>query len=136
MIVLVLSMHAADTYSPFGNWYYVDREPAGLATKIVFGVYQSFLQAFFMALLFLVAGYFSAAAYDRKGFAPFVRDARRASDCQGRAADGAGDDRKLRRLRPHPAQIAAARDRLARFKAHAARCAGSGCLVSRPLTSG
>lgn len=74
MIVLVLSMHAADTYSPFGNWYYVDREPAGLATKIVFGVYQSFLQAFFMALLFLVAGYFSAAAYDRKGFAPFVRD--------------------------------------------------------------
>jgi len=74
MIVLVLSMHAADTYSPFGNWYYVDRGPAGLPTKIFFGVYQSFLQAFFMALLFFVAGYFSAAAYDRKGFAPFVRD--------------------------------------------------------------
>jgi hypothetical protein len=67
-------MHAADTYSPFGNWYYVDRRPAGLGTEIVFGVYQSFLQAFFMALLFLVAGYFSAAAYDRKGFGPFVRD--------------------------------------------------------------
>src|SRR5215468_9030133 len=74
MIVLVLSMHASDTYSPFGSWYYVDRAPAGLGTKIVFGVYQSFLQAFFMALLFFVAGYFSAAAYDRKGFAPFVRD--------------------------------------------------------------
>jgi fucose 4-O-acetylase-like acetyltransferase len=74
MIVLVLSMHAADTYSPFGNWYYVDRGPAGLGTKIFFGVYQSFLQAFFMALLFFVAGYFSAASYDRKGFAPFVRD--------------------------------------------------------------
>ena len=74
MIVLVLSMHAADTYSPFGNWYYVDRRPAELATEIFFGIYQSFLQAFFMALLFLVAGYFSAAAYDRKGFAPFVRD--------------------------------------------------------------
>jgi glucan biosynthesis protein C len=68
MIVLVLSMHAADTYSPFGNWYYVDRQPTGLGTKIFFGVYQSFLQAFFMALLFFVAGYFSAAAYDRKGF--------------------------------------------------------------------
>jgi hypothetical protein len=74
MIVLVLSMHAADTYSPFGNWYYVDRGPAGLGTKIFFGVYQSFLQAFFMALLFFVAGYFSAAAFDRKGFAPFARD--------------------------------------------------------------
>ncbi len=74
MIVLVLSMHAADTYSPFGNWYYVDRRPASLGTEIFFGVYQSFLQAFFMALLFLVAGYFSAAAYDRKGLVPFLRD--------------------------------------------------------------
>ena len=74
MIVLVLSMHAVDTYSPFGNWYYVDRQPTGLATKLIFGVYQSFLQAFFMALLFFVAGYFSVGAFDRKGFAPFVRD--------------------------------------------------------------
>ena len=74
MIILVLSMHATDTYSPFGNWYYVDRQATSLSTKLFFGVYQSFLQAFFMAVLFFVAGYFSAAAYDRKGFAPFVRD--------------------------------------------------------------
>ena len=74
MIVLVLSMHACDTYSPFGNWYYVDRQPTGLGTKIFFGAYQSFLQAFFMAVLFFIAGYFSAAAYDRKTFSQFVRD--------------------------------------------------------------
>jgi len=74
MVILVLSMHACDTYSPFGNWYYVDRQPTGLGTKLLFGVYQSFLQAFFMAVLFFIAGHFSAAAYDRKGFAPFVRD--------------------------------------------------------------
>jgi glucans biosynthesis protein C len=74
MIILVLSMHACDTYSPFGNWYYVDRPESGLATKLFFGVYQSFLQAFFMAALFFIAGYFSAAAFDRKGFATFVRD--------------------------------------------------------------
>jgi peptidoglycan/LPS O-acetylase OafA/YrhL len=74
MIILVLSMHACDTYSPFGNWYYVDRRPTGLGAALFFGVYQSFLQAFFMALLFFIAGYFSAAACDRKGFAPFVRD--------------------------------------------------------------
>ena len=74
MIILVLSMHAADTYSPFGNWYYVDRQPSGLATKLFFGVYQSFLQAFFMAALFFIAGYFSAAAFDRKGLATFARD--------------------------------------------------------------
>jgi glucans biosynthesis protein C len=74
MIVLVLSMHACDTYSPFGNWYYVDRQKAGLGTTLFFGVYQSFLQAFFMAVLFFIAGYFSAAAYDRKGFSRFLRD--------------------------------------------------------------
>src|ERR1700761_4456163 len=72
MIILVLSMHASDTYSPFGNWYYVDRPASGLATKLFFGVYQSFLQAFFMAALFFIAGYFSAAAF-RKGFATFGR---------------------------------------------------------------
>jgi glucans biosynthesis protein C len=74
MIVLVLSMHACDTYSPFGNWYYVDRQPTDLGTKLFFGAYQSFLQAFFMAVLFFIAGYFSAAAYDRKTFSQFVRD--------------------------------------------------------------
>jgi glucans biosynthesis protein C len=74
MIILVLSMHASDTYSPFGNWYYVDRQKTGLGTALFFGVYQSFLQAFFMAALFFIAGYFSAAAYDRKGFSRFLRD--------------------------------------------------------------
>lgn len=74
MIVLVLSMHACDTYSPFGNWYYVDRQKTSFGTAIFFGVYQSFLQAFFMAVLFFIAGYFSAAAYDRKGFSRFLRD--------------------------------------------------------------
>jgi glucans biosynthesis protein C len=87
MIILVLSMHAVDTYSPFGNWYYVDRPKSGVGTAIAFGVYQSFLQAFFMAVLFFVAGYFSAAAYDRKGsrnsfaIAPSVSACRRCSTC-------------------------------------------------------
>jgi len=34
----VLSMHACDTYSPFGNWYYVDRQQTGIGTKLFFGV--------------------------------------------------------------------------------------------------
>jgi len=52
----------------------VDRQKTDLGTALFFGLYQSFLQAFFMAALFFIAGYFAAAAYDRKGFAPFVRD--------------------------------------------------------------
>lgn len=74
MIILVLSMHAVDTYSPFGNWYYVDRQATGFGTALFFGIYQSFLQAFFMAVLFFIAGYFAAASFDRKGFSAFARD--------------------------------------------------------------
>jgi glucans biosynthesis protein C len=74
MILLVLSMHAVDTYSPFGNWYYRDRAAVGFGTALAFATYQSFLQAFFMALLFFIAGYFAVPSYDRKGFARFIGD--------------------------------------------------------------
>lgn len=74
MIVLVISMHACVTYSAFGNWYYRERTPAGFATLVSFAAYQSLLQAFFMALLFFIAGYFSEVSFARKGFSPFIRD--------------------------------------------------------------
>src|SRR5581483_6039490 len=74
MIILVLSMHASDTYSPFGNWYYTDRRPLSLGGRLLFATYQSYLQGFFMALLFFVSAYFAPASYDRKGAAPYVRD--------------------------------------------------------------
>src|SRR5260370_13719088 len=74
MIVLVISMHAADTYSPFGNWYYSDKSGTDMATALAFGTYQSFLPAFFMSLLFSVSGYFAAASIRRKGAATFLVD--------------------------------------------------------------
>lgn len=74
MIVLVLSMHACVTYSPFGNWYYRDPLPMSFGTTLAFAVYQSVLQAFFMSLLFFIAGYFAASSFERKGPARFVRD--------------------------------------------------------------
>jgi DNA-binding beta-propeller fold protein YncE len=36
MIILVISMHAADTYSPLGNWYYVDRPDLELPSLLTF----------------------------------------------------------------------------------------------------
>lgn len=72
MIILVLSMHASDTYSPFGNWYYTDRPPLSVGGRVFFATYQSFLQGFFMALLFFVSAYFAPASYDRKGAARYV----------------------------------------------------------------
>jgi glucan biosynthesis protein C len=74
MIVLVLSMHSADTYSPFGNWYYTDRTPLSLSERVLFATYQSWLQAFFMALLFFVAAYFTPGSYDRKGAVQYISD--------------------------------------------------------------
>ena len=72
MILLVLSMHAAVTYSPFGGWYYREHAQTGRATLLFFATYQSFLQGFFMALLFFVAGYFVPKSYDRKGAVAFL----------------------------------------------------------------
>jgi len=74
MILLVVSMHAADTYSPFGNWYYGDKAATGRMAAMAFGTYQVFLQAFFMSLLFAVSGYFARASLLRKGRALFLRD--------------------------------------------------------------
>lgn len=67
-------MHAADTYSPLGNWYFVQRTKLGLATLLTFAAWQMYLQAFFMGLLFFIAGYFVPQSLARKGRLRFVRD--------------------------------------------------------------
>ena len=74
VIVQVVVLHAAVTYSGLGFWYY--REPAALGppTTLSFGIIQSFIQAYSLGLLFLVAGYFVPASFRRKGGARFLRD--------------------------------------------------------------
>lgn len=74
MIILVISMHAADTYSPLGNWYFTDRTPISRPVLLTFAAWQMYLQAFFMGLLFFVAGFFAPASLDRKGKKQFIRD--------------------------------------------------------------
>lgn len=74
VISMVVVMHACVTYSGLGSWYYKEPSALGVASTLVFSVYQSFAQAFFMGLLFLIAAYFIPRAYDRKGFGRFVRD--------------------------------------------------------------
>ncbi len=74
MIMLVVSMHAACTYSHLGSWYYMEDSPVSVAETGVFATYQVTLQSFFMGFLFFIAGYFVPGAYDKKGAAKFVRD--------------------------------------------------------------
>jgi glucans biosynthesis protein C len=73
-IVLVVTMHAAVTYSNFGRWYFMEPAPKDRLTLLFFGLYQSHLQAWFMGFLFLLAGYFVPAAFDRKGPRKFIAD--------------------------------------------------------------
>jgi len=74
MIVLVITMHAAVTYSNIGRWYYNEKAPLSLASRLFFTTYQFWLQAFFMGFLFFIAGYFVPPAFDRKGPGRFLRD--------------------------------------------------------------
>jgi fucose 4-O-acetylase-like acetyltransferase len=74
MIMLVVSMHAAVTYSHLGSWYYMEDRPVGTTDSFVFGTYQVTLQSFFMGFLFFIAGYFVPGAYDSKGPGRFLRD--------------------------------------------------------------
>jgi len=74
MIMLVVSMHAAVTYSHLGSWYYMEDAPVSAAEQGIFGTYQAFLQSFFMGFLFFIAGYFVPGAYDSKGPGKFLKD--------------------------------------------------------------
>jgi peptidoglycan/LPS O-acetylase OafA/YrhL len=74
MIMLVLSMHAAVTYSGHGSWYVKEPAKLGFAQEFTFVTFQVFLQSFFMGFLFFLAGYFVPGAIDKKGAARFVRD--------------------------------------------------------------
>lgn len=74
MIMLVLSMHAAVTYSHLGSWYFMEDTKVSLPETFTFATYQVFLQSFFMGFLFFIAGYFVPKAYDTKGPAKFLKD--------------------------------------------------------------
>lgn len=74
IIVLAVLMHAAVTYSGMGSWYYKEQPEQGLISFLFFFVFQTFSQAYFMGLMFLLAGYFASVSYDRKGFKKFIKD--------------------------------------------------------------
>ncbi len=74
MIIFVVIMHLNVTYSNSGSWYYVEKHSLDIFSKIIFGMYGSFTQAYFMGFLFLIAGYFVPGSYDKKGALKFFSD--------------------------------------------------------------
>jgi len=73
-IVLVVNMHACVTYSHIGSWYVQEPPDPPMATKVVFAFWQGHLQAFFMGILFLIAGYFAQGSLERREPAGFMRE--------------------------------------------------------------
>jgi glucan biosynthesis protein C len=72
-IVLVFLVHIAITYGASGLWYYQEGHLAGVEFY-VFLAFTCVCQAFFMGLLFFLAGYFTPSSYDRKGPGQFTLD--------------------------------------------------------------
>ncbi len=73
-VLLVVNMHACVTYSYVGSWYVKEAPEPGLAVKLPFLFWQGHLQAFFMGLMFFLAGAFAHGACARRGPGGFVRE--------------------------------------------------------------
>ncbi len=74
LIALVLLVHLAITYgAPVGSWYYQEGV-LGMPTAAIYVTFMGLCQAFFMGLLFLLSGYFTPPAYDRKGGHKFMKE--------------------------------------------------------------
>src|SRR5580704_10042042 len=63
LTVLVIFQHAGITYGAFGAWYYHELPEGSSLGLSLFCVVN---QAFFMGFFFLIAGYFTPGAFDRK----------------------------------------------------------------------
>lgn len=72
-IILVFLVHLAITYGGSGLWYYKEGQLTG-PEFYIFLAFTCTCQAFFMGLLFLLAGYFTPSAFDRKGPGQFTLD--------------------------------------------------------------
>src|ERR1700730_979546 len=72
IMAFVVMHHLAVTYSGFGSWYYVEPTHLDTLSNVWFAFYLTFQQGYFLGLLFMIAGYFVAGSYDRKGFGGFV----------------------------------------------------------------
>lgn len=74
MILLVVALHSAITYSHVGGWYFKQPPEPPIETKLIFLLGEAHLQAFFMGLLFFVAGYFAHLSLKKRGPKAFLQE--------------------------------------------------------------
>jgi glucans biosynthesis protein C len=72
MIVFVVIIHLNCTYGNAGRWYYQEAGASDVFSKSIFGMIGSLTQAYFMGLLFFIAGFFVPGSCDKKGCGRFL----------------------------------------------------------------
>ena len=70
LTILVIVHHVGQAYGPTGGAWPVHQEVARAA---VLSPFFTVNRSFFMSLFFMISGYFMVAAYERHGFATFLR---------------------------------------------------------------
>jgi len=74
MTVLVVLHHTAITYGAIGGWFWHEVQPSRTPSSILLVLFCTTNQAYFMGFFFLLAGYFTPASLDRKGYGQFIVD--------------------------------------------------------------
>ena len=74
MTALVILHHAAITYGAAGGWFYNELRQSRSASSTLLTLFVATNQAYFMGFFFLLAGYFTPASLERKGYARFLGD--------------------------------------------------------------
>jgi len=74
MTALVVVFHAAITYGGSGGWFYHEVESSASPSSLLLTLFCGTNQAYFMGFFFLLAGYFTPASLERKGYARFIAD--------------------------------------------------------------
>ena len=74
MTAIVVVFHTAITYGSVGGWFYHEVQPSGTPSSLILTFFVTTNQAYFMGFFFLLAGYFTPASLERKGYARFTAD--------------------------------------------------------------
>ncbi len=74
MTAFVILHHTAITYGAVGGWFYNELKPSGSVSSLLLTLFCATNQAYFMGFFFLLAGYFTPASLERKGYAKFLGD--------------------------------------------------------------
>jgi peptidoglycan/LPS O-acetylase OafA/YrhL len=74
MTVLVILHHTSITYGAPGGWFWTELKPSGTPASLLLTLFVTTNQAYFMGFFFLLAGYFTPASLERKGYARFIGD--------------------------------------------------------------